>query len=83
MEIKVLGGGCARCKALLEDARKAAVQAGVGGEVQYVGDLTEILKYDVLMTPALVIDGEVKAAGRVPGIAQMAAWIRDAARKEG
>ena len=82
MEIRVLGAGCARCRKLHEDARKAVEQAGLGVEVEYVDDITEIIRHDVLMTPALVIDGEVKAAGRVPGIPEMVAWITDAAGKE-
>jgi small redox-active disulfide protein 2 len=81
MEIKVLGGGCARCKKLHDDAQKAVEQAGLGLTVEYVGDITEILKYDVLMTPALVIDGQVKAAGRVPALSEMVAWINEAARE--
>jgi small redox-active disulfide protein 2 len=79
MEVKVLGGGCARCRKLLEDASKAVEQAGLDVAVEYVGDIAEVLKYDVLMTPALVIDGEVKAAGRVPAIAEMVAWLAIAA----
>lgn len=81
MEVKVLGAGCARCRKLHEEAQKAVEQAGLGIVVEYVDDMAEILKYDVLMTPALVIDGEVKAAGRVPGIPEMAAWLRDAAAR--
>jgi small redox-active disulfide protein 2 len=81
MEIKVLGGGCARCKKLHEDARKAVEQAGLDVAVEYVGDITQIMKYDVLMTPALVIDGQVKAAGRVPSIEEMVTWLTAAAGK--
>lgn len=83
MEIRVLGAGCARCKKLHEDARKAVEQAGLGVAVEYVSDIAEILKYDVLMTPALVINGEVKAAGRVPSIPEMVTWIMNAAVAEG
>ncbi len=83
MEIKVLGAGCARCKKLHEDAKKAVNEAGLNVEVQYVSDIIEIMKYDVLMTPALVLDGEVKAAGRVPAIPEMVTWFVNAAAKEG
>jgi len=78
MEIKVLGAGCARCKKLHEDAKKAVAQAGLVTEVQYVSEITEIMKYDVLMTPALVINGQVKAAGRVPTIPEMITWLMNA-----
>lgn len=83
MEIKVLGAGCARCRKLHGDARMAVVQAGLDEEVQYVDDIAEVVKYDVLMTPALVIDGEVKAAGRVPSIPEMVTWLVNAAAKAG
>ncbi len=79
MEIKVLGGGCARCKRLVEDARQAVAQAGADAEVAYVSDMSEILQYDIPSTPAIVIDGQVKAAGRLPGIPEIVAWIREAA----
>jgi len=82
MEIKVLGAGCARCKKLHEDAKKAMAQAGMNVEVHYVSEIEEIIKYDVLMTPAIVINGEVKAAGRVPTIPEMVAWFVNAAATE-
>jgi small redox-active disulfide protein 2 len=81
MEIKVLGAGCARCAKLHEDAKKAAAQAGLGVEVAYVTDIEEVLKHDVLLTPALVVDGVVRSAGRVPGIPEMVGWFTEAARK--
>jgi len=80
MKIEVLGGGCARCKMLHERAKGAVAQAGLDVEVEYVTDIQEVLKYDCPATPVLVIDGEVKAAGRVPGIPEMIVWIRDAAK---
>jgi len=83
MEIKVLGAGCARCKRLHEDAKKAVAQAGLDVEVQYVSEIEEIIRYNVLMTPVLVIDGEVKAAGRVPAIPEMVTWFTNAAVKAG
>ena len=82
MEIKVMGGGCARCKKLLSDAKKAVAQSGLNVEVQYVCEISEIIKLNVLMTPALVIDGAVKAAGRIPAIEEMVAWIKNVASTE-
>jgi small redox-active disulfide protein 2 len=83
VEVKVLGAGCARCKTLFEDAKKAMELAGLGAAVEYVSDITVIMNYDVLMTPALVINGEVKAAGRVPSITEMVTWFTNAAVAEG
>ncbi len=64
-KIQILGTGCAKCKALTENAHKAVELAGVDAEIEKVEDIKEIMKFNVLMTPGLVIDGEVKAAGRV------------------
>ena len=64
-KIKILGTGCAKCKTLTENAKKAVELAGVEAEIEKVEDIKEIMKFNVLMTPGLVIDGEVKAAGRV------------------
>lgn len=65
MKVQILGTGCPKCKALLANAEQAAEQAGKPVEVEKVEDLREIMKFRVLSTPALVINGQVKAAGRV------------------
>jgi small redox-active disulfide protein 2 len=63
--LHVLGPGCARCKMLAENARAAARELGIPFELFEVTDIEEILKFDVLMTPALVVDGEVRLVGKV------------------
>ena len=63
--IQILGTGCAKCKTLAENARKAVDETGVEAEIEKVEDIKEIMKFNILMTPGFVIDGEVKAAGRV------------------
>lgn len=65
MKIQVLGTGCAKCKMLAENTKKAVELAGIDAEVEKVEDIKEIMKFNILMTPGLVINGEVKAAGRV------------------
>lgn len=65
MKIQILGTGCAKCKTLYENARAAVESAGVEAEVEKIEDIKEIMKFNILMTPGLVINGEVKAAGRV------------------
>ncbi|MHB9035780.1 MAG: thioredoxin family protein [Armatimonadota bacterium] len=65
MKIQVLGTGCAKCKTLYENAKKAVESAEVEAEIEKVEDIKEIMKFNILMTPGLVVDGEVKAAGRV------------------
>lgn len=79
MEIKVLGGGCARCKELHEDAKRAVAEAGLAIEVIYVTDIAEVVKYDLVATLAIVINGSVKAAGRTPTVPEMVAWFSAAA----
>ena len=68
VEIKVLGSGCTKCN-LLEDATKKAVEkAGLEASVEKVTDMQEIMAYGVMSTPALVVDGQVRLAGRVPSV---------------
>jgi small redox-active disulfide protein 2 len=80
MEIKVLGTGCPKCRKLYEEVVRAVAAAGVAADVAKVESIPEILSYDVMITPALVIDGKVRASGRVPSAAELETWIRDAAR---
>ncbi|MFC2160779.1 thioredoxin family protein [Acidobacteriota bacterium] len=64
-KIQILGTGCSRCKNLTENAEKAVKELGGDYEVIKVTDLKEILKFGILMTPALAIDNEVKSSGKV------------------
>lgn len=64
-KIQILGTGCPKCKTLTENARKAVEEAGVEAEIEKIEDIKEIMKFNVLMTPGLVIDGEVKSSGKV------------------
>ncbi len=75
MDIKVLGGGCANCKKLEENVRKALAETGREATVEKVTDLPTIMGYGVMMTPALVVNGEVKLAGKVPTVAQLKEMI--------
>jgi small redox-active disulfide protein 2 len=79
MKVKVLGPGCAKCTKLYAEAEKAVAAAGVAAELEKVEKLDEIMAHGVMMTPALVVDGEVKCAGRVPGPAEIATWLASAA----
>ncbi len=65
MKIQVAGTGCAKCKQLTENARKAVAELGIDAAVEKVEDLQEIMKLGVMTTPALVVDGVVKSAGKV------------------
>lgn len=65
MVIKVLGTGCAKCKKLEENTRKAVEESGVDATIEKVTEFKDIMKYGVMKTPALVIDEKVKVSGRV------------------
>lgn len=65
MKIEVLGTGCAKCKTLFENTLKAVAMSGKEAEVVKVEDIPSIMKYGVMSTPALVVDGTVKFSGRV------------------
>lgn len=71
MKIEVLGTGCAKCKRLEENVRKAVQETGVKAEVVKVQDMDQIISKGVMMTPALLIDGEERAVGRVPGVEEI------------
>jgi small redox-active disulfide protein 2 len=81
IEIKVLGPGCANCKRLYVEAEKAAAQLSPPATLTKVEDIKEIMAYRIMATPALVIDGEVKSAGRIPSAAEITTWLATAAIK--
>jgi len=75
VKIEVLGSGCANCKKLEANAREAVALSGVEAEVTKVTDYAEIASRGVMNTPGLVIDGEVKSAGRIPSAGDIAEWL--------
>ena len=76
MKIEVLGTGCAKCKTLYENSLKAVELAGNGAQVVKVEDIPSIMKYGVMSTPALVVDGTVKFSGRLATAEEIAEMIR-------
>ncbi len=71
MKIEVLGTGCSKCKTLYQNAKKAIEESGKSAELVKVEDLPSIMKYGVMSTPALVIDGQVKFSGKVASVAEI------------
>ena len=65
MNIKVLGGGCAKCESLLENVREAVRNRGAQAEIEYITDFSVIASLGIMSTPALMVDGRVVCAGRV------------------
>jgi len=66
MDIKVLGTGCAKCKAVEKEVKEILAEMGIEANVEDVRDMAKIMQYKVMMTPGLVIDGKVVCSGRVP-----------------
>lgn len=65
-KIQILGTGCPKCRKLAENAEAAAKELDIEHEIEKVTDINEMMKFGVMMTPALVVDGEVKVVGKVP-----------------
>lgn len=74
-EIRILGTGCSQCRKLAELTEYAAKDLKLDYRLEKVGDIEEILSYDVPVTPALVVDGEVKVSGRVPSVNEIKRMI--------
>lgn len=71
MKIEVLGTGCAKCKTLYDNTKKALEEGGQSAEIVKIEDIPSIMKYGVMSTPALVIDGQVKFSGKVASVAEI------------
>jgi len=66
MEIKVLGTGCPKCKALTKAVEEVVNETGIDATINKVEDINDIMEFGVMVTPALVVDGKVVASGKVP-----------------
>lgn len=79
MKIEVLGPGCPRCHQTLDVVKQAAAELGLAAEVAYVTDLKEIMKAGIFSIPAVVVDGDVKCAGKVPTLPEVKKMLQEAA----
>lgn len=70
-KLQILGTGCPKCQKLTETAETAAKELGIEYEVEKVKEINKIMAFGVMITPALVIDGEVKVAGKVPSVEEV------------
>ncbi len=78
MTIQILGTGCSKCKTLLDLTNRALQETGVEAAVEKVEDIARILEFEILATPGLAIDGEVKTAGRIPQLDEVKRLILEA-----
>jgi len=77
MKIEILGTGCPKCKKINQLTEEAINELGVSAEIIKVTDINKIIDYGVMVTPALVIDGEVKVAGKIPSKQEITKWIEE------
>lgn len=75
-KVLVLGGGCAKCDLLVKEVEKASELAGVEIDLEKVSDFEEIMKYGVMTTPALVVDGEVKFSGKLVKAKKLVSFLQ-------
>ena len=76
MEIKILGPGCPKCGQTEKLVREMVAETGVDAEIEKVTDVVKVAGYGVFGTPAVVIDGEVKSVGKVPGKDEVKGWLK-------
>ena len=81
-KLQILGTGCPKCKKLAELTEQAARELGIEYEIVKVTDIKEILNFGVMMTPGLAVDGEVKVAGKLPGIEEIKKMLGRYAQKK-
>jgi small redox-active disulfide protein 2 len=75
MKVEILGVGCAKCNKLYDLVTDIVKKQGINADIEKVEDLKVFSQYGVFMTPALVVDGEVKIAGKVPKESEILAWL--------
>jgi small redox-active disulfide protein 2 len=78
MKLQILGTGCAKCDALMQATEKAAHALGLQYELEKVTDLKRIMSFGVMMTPALVVEGQVKVSGKVPSLDELKSILKPA-----
>ena len=75
MKIEILGKGCPKCKYVEDNARKAVAEKGINADIVKVTDFDEIIKRGITSTPAIVIDGQLKAYGRIVSSDEIKKWL--------
>ncbi len=80
LRIKILGSGCPNCKKLEAAARQALETNGLEADVVKVTDMVQIMSYDILSTPGLVVNEKVYSYGRIPSVAEISTWLNEAVK---
>ncbi len=76
MHIKILGSGCPKCNRLEQLTREVVTELGLEASFEHVTEMDRILAYPIMTTPALVVDEQVKASGRIPSKDELRAWLQ-------
>jgi len=77
MTIKILGTGCPSCQKLEENAKKAVQELGLeDAKIEHIYDINKIVEYGIMSVPAIMIDDEIKAAGRIPDVEEIKGWLK-------
>lgn len=76
MNVKVLGTGCQKCEFLEQRVKKVAAAHNLDIELEKVSDVNDILSYGIMMTPGLVVNGDVKSSGKIPSEQQILEWLQ-------
>jgi small redox-active disulfide protein 2 len=74
-QIKVLGPGCGKCKSTYNNVLEAVKQTGIEAQVEKIEDIEEMMKYNILTTPVLMIDGQIKVKGRVADVQEIKQFL--------
>lgn len=82
MKVQILGTGCSKCKVLTANAERAVRELGLHAEIEKVTDIRDIMKFQILMTPGLVIDGTVRSAGRIPSPDEIKKMLQETAANQ-
>ncbi|HDS45572.1 MAG TPA: thioredoxin family protein [Methanomicrobia archaeon] len=75
--MKILGTGCPKCRKAYANAQRAIADLGIEVKLEKVEDFDEILRYGVMITPTVVIDGRVRASGRIPSREELKQWLQE------
>jgi small redox-active disulfide protein 2 len=75
MKIQILGTGCPKCRKTYENAEQAVSDLGISADLEKVESIKDIMSFDVMVTPAVAIDGKVKVSGKVPSVDEIKAYI--------
>ena len=77
VNIKILGVGCPKCRRLEEKVREVVSENNISAEVQKVTDINDMMKYNIMMTPGLVVNEKLKSSGNIPKDEQILNWIKE------